>query len=430
MKKKTCLILAAIICFLILGFAVLFYLLISCSLTDLWGTPPWCGEDAGKFSVPITIEFNPDHNKKTTVEATLDLQQTVTATKDEKTISTPSPTTEEPYLPPVFSVDLSQHRHEEVWTFIQFPSNQFQPMRLLLHPLNEHILYVINHAGPDAEKMSLLISRNGGQDWELALEDHIIRDIAVHPLEPDTIFVNADDELWVSRDTGKNWELLQAFENKTICVIFVSPVNGDIFVVPGWQEVSETGVYRSIDNGLSWEFIALGITDRVALFWDMAQEPTSGALILTAEISDHPQPYHPPFFISYDGGDSWEERFDLPWHALKVEIDPLSGDIYILTEGRGLYRSMDTGKTFQRLSNQFWSTLKVDPNTPTVIYGGNHTYHDSGGGIYRSTDGGKNFLKIALDEKIVSSIQLNTSSSKIFVVCYPEGIFIADVDDI
>lgn len=69
------------------------------------------------------------------------------------------------------------------------------------------------------------------------------------------------------------------------------------------------------------------------------------------------------------------------------------------TEGSGLYKSIDAGKTWARVgledSRQIPSIL-VDPHDPNVVLAaalGNGREHSANRGIYRSTDGGKSWAK-------------------------------------
>jgi len=428
MKKKTCLWTSIIAFIVMFGAAGIVSVFLLCTISGPWQPPGWCDMIRNTISLPINDGTEQKENPNAKALASITVTP-INANQPETTmVSQPvAPTAEAPYGNPVFSAEAVDYGRTGVWRTIPFPNDRFQPVQIKLHPTNAHILYVISHAGEARTDMALLVSRNGGTDWELALEDRIMRTFALQPLEPDTLLVSANDELWISRDTGKNWSLLQEFSGRTICVIFVSPINGDMFVVPGWQTAGETGVYRSNDDGQTWTFIPLGASADNLLFWDMAQDPNSGTLFLTSEIADHPKPYQPPFFVSVNNGDTWEERFDLPWHVVEVEVVPETEATYMLTEGAGLFLSEDGGATFQELGKDFGLTMTIDHNNPDIIYGGNHTYLGSGG-LFRSMSGGKTFRKVALDQKVVSTIALNADSSSIFIVCYPEGIFIADTD--
>ena len=73
-------------------------------------------------------------------------------------------------------------------------------------------------------------------------------------------------------------------------------------------------------------------------------------------------------------------------------------------EERGLYRTVDGGKTFKRVlfvSNKTGaSEVQIDPQNPQIVFAGmwqrqeapweNGSFEGGEGGLYRSTDGGEN----------------------------------------
>ena len=60
------------------------------------------------------------------------------------------------------------------------------------------------------------------------------------------------------------------------------------------------------------------------------------------------------------------------------------------TEGGGLYKSGDGGRTWQKILDEPWCwDVTIDPFHPDVLYAG--TYW---GGVYRSADGGLSWTKL------------------------------------
>lgn len=53
--------------------------------------------------------------------------------------------------------------------------------------------------------------------------------------------------------------------------------------------------------------------------WDVAQDPSNGALSVCTEIAEHPSPYDPPFYRSTNGGlmvVDFSKRFSRLWRPL------------------------------------------------------------------------------------------------------------------
>jgi photosystem II stability/assembly factor-like uncharacterized protein len=123
-------------------------------------------------------------------------------------------------------------------------------------------------------------------------------------------------------------------------------------------------------------------------------------------------------FKTTDGGENWTKipGFDSTEHISKIIINPKNSDIiYVACPGplwsdsknRGLYRSADGGKTFEKIlyvnERTGCADIAVDPNNPETIYASTWEFRrtpysfNSGGmgsGMYKSTDGGKNWVML------------------------------------
>ena len=334
-----------------------------------------------------------------------------------------------PVYTPSFQGEYQQDLVDRYWQFVSFPPDMYSPITTLINQQNQDIWYVKGVKGEKTFLNALLITRDAGHTWEIHFENGGVYDLYLDPENSNHVYLGFNDELWLSTDAGVTWSMLHDFEEEFVCQIFKSKRDGRLFVATGWQDLDKVGIYISDDNGKSWIFHSFNPTHDYYLPWDISEHPKTGALYVIGEIADHPQPYQPVFYSSVDGGFAWEERFDLPWHATSVGFSPVVNDVYMLTEGVGLYRSTNAGKTFKWLSNYFWASMKLDQNNQSVIYGGNHTYNNSGG-VFLSYDGGYTFKDIGLQGKIISSIDLNNDSSRIYVSAYKEGIFFAETDTI
>jgi photosystem II stability/assembly factor-like uncharacterized protein len=118
-----------------------------------------------------------------------------------------------------------------------------------------------------------------------------------------------------------------------------------------------------------------------------------------------------------DGGDSWQ-NVGLPEseHIARIVIDPQHGDtVYVAAMGhlwnsnpeRGVYRTRDGGKTWQRVLAVNDSTgcadIAIDPRDPATLYAAMWQFRrrpwsfSSGGpgsGLYKSVDGGDTWKKL------------------------------------
>jgi photosystem II stability/assembly factor-like uncharacterized protein len=126
------------------------------------------------------------------------------------------------------------------------------------------------------------------------------------------------------------------------------------------------------------------------------------------------------FYKSTDGGSNWSKvgGLDSTEHIAKIAIDPANSNIlYVAAPGplwsdskhRGLYKSTDGGKTFEKIlyvsEKAGCADICIDPQNSNILYASTWEFRrtpysfSSGGdgsGIFKSTDGGKTWK--ALDK--------------------------------
>jgi photosystem II stability/assembly factor-like uncharacterized protein len=123
-------------------------------------------------------------------------------------------------------------------------------------------------------------------------------------------------------------------------------------------------------------------------------------------------------YKSTDGGDNWTKiGLDSTEHIAKVVIDPSNSNIvYVAAPGplwsdskhRGLYKSTDAGKTWEKIlyinEKAGCADVSVDPRQPNIVYATTWEFRrlpylfNSGGpgsGIYKSMDGGKTWKELS-----------------------------------
>lgn len=100
--------------------------------------------------------------------------------------------------------------------------------------------------------------------------------------------------------------------------------SGRLYVGLGWgTHAQPSGVFSSNLGGGSWTFHQFGPGHTGLIVWTLAHSPKDGTLFAGTEIYDHPQPYHPPFFRSADGGATWTNvGGPLPWHVVSAAVRP------------------------------------------------------------------------------------------------------------
>ena len=150
------------------------------------------------------------------------------------------------------------------------------------------------------------------------------------------------------------------------------------------------------------------------------------------EIYNHPQPYHPPFFRSMDGGVTWQDvTGTLPWHVVAIQAHPTNSTVYALTEGAGLFATTDAGDNWQRMATPYPEvSLLIDPLTPSRLFGGVVSAQSWPGGAYASSDGGHSFHPIGLSGITVGGMSLSQQGRVLLASGYQSGIWRAVVPTI
>src|SRR5437899_7073537 len=195
------------------------------------------------------------------------------------------------------------------------------------------------------------------------------------PGRPDEFyFGHVNGGVWKTRDAGRTW--LPVFDEQPVASIgalAVAPSAPDvIYVGTGESTLRDStgfgnGVYKSIDAGRTWTHLGLSDTQHIG---KIAVDPKNPDVVFVAGVGHlYAANAERGVFRSLDGGRTWQKVLykDENVGAVEVVIDP--------TDARVVYAGL-------------WNTRRP----PWFVYA---TTNGPGGGIHKSTDGGSTWHRLA-----------------------------------
>ena len=281
-----------------------------------------------------------------------------------------------------------------------------------------NIVYVATASG------GLWKTTNGGTTWKPIFERQgtiSIGDIALAPGNPNVIWVGTGesnvrnsvsfgDGIYKSTDGGTTWHHMGLKESERISAIVVNPNNTEIVYVGALGHAfgpnDERGVFMTTDGGKTWSK-TLFIDNQHGVS-DLEIDPTNPNILYAGMWSFDRKPWthrsgseKGGLYKSIDGGRTWKKLTNgLPKliGRIGVRVAPSNTNVvYAMTESKEgtLYRSDDAGETFKMVSKNeqivsrgfYYATVRVHPNDENHVYGVAST-------LFVSVDGGKTFRSI------------------------------------
>ncbi|HVT40391.1 MAG TPA: hypothetical protein VHE78_15215 [Gemmatimonadaceae bacterium] len=270
--------------------------------------------------------------------------------------------------------------------------------RIVVDPANSDIVYVAAQ-GPlwsDGGDRGLYKTTDGGKSWEQVLkisERTGVSDVVVDPRNHNTViaasyqrrrhfftFIDGGPESAIHRSTdgGKTWSKVTTGlppEELGRIGLAMSPVNPDVVYAIVEAANGKGGIYRSSDNGVTWE--KRSDYNQGAMYY--------GAIF--ADPRDVNRVYIPDVFfqVSDDGGRSLHRLGQRYMHVDNhiIWVDPGNTDHLLVGNDGGLYRSFDRGATwtfFQNLPLAQYYDADVDNTAPFYnVFGGLQDNNSLGG---------------------------------------------------
>ena len=210
--------------------------------------------------------------------------------------------------------------------------------------------------------------------------------------------------LFKSTDNGNSWEkIVTPFNDFEVYTIYITKED-HIWVGTNFQD----RIYLSTDNGQSWEIKRNGYLTGEC--WAFGQSKDGVMFAGDGQYQNT--------FRSTNYGDTWE--FSAPLRPLVFATD--SNNIVFAGTHDGLFATTDNGLTWAQnnfLANIAVSSILIDSSNNIYCSTG---YYSDGNGVFFSSDGGQNWTNLGLAGKVILSLAFD-SQGNLFAGSDNDGIF-------
>jgi photosystem II stability/assembly factor-like uncharacterized protein len=345
---------------------------------------------------------------------------------------------------------------------------------LAVHPKDDNIVYAgsgeANFANHSRYGLGLYKTTDGGQNWEVMAEESFagrcFSKILIHPQNPDVLYASITHAgglpsfnfniaaarghegsslplgVWKSVDGGANWQQLNnglPVELSATDMIMHPASSSILYAAIGHVfGDSRNGIYKTVDNGLSWVKLAAGLPTsglgRISLAMSATNPNRLYASIVKACDENGGGASTLSVFRSDDGGDTWASKYPgsihatYGWYLNVIIVSPVDentafvggvvlhkttdgGHSWIDVQGNqhvdfhalafdatgrlltgtdgGVFRSVDLGDSWFPINGglgtiQFYAGISLDPDNHLIMYGGTQD-----NGTLKRVDSGK-----------------------------------------
>ncbi|WP_157961114.1 VPS10 domain-containing protein [Lutibacter citreus] len=291
----------------------------------------------------------------------------------------------------------------KTWNNLSFPlvyggnlssDNIFQ-YSLTIDPENPNNIYFCVIANPIAEVSGKLLptdfktlgvmkSSDEGKTWSTmnnGLPDNAsVRRLKIDPANSSTLYAALNESpkgekggLFKTTDKAKNWSKVSIpSEIKSVNNVFIDRNTNYIFISCGRYEgtFNEGGVWRSKDNGTSWEKIF-----DMPYVWQTETSPINANIITVNVPLQHENKgattYNPGAYLSLDGGKTWikiNKNLGQPDTITDLKPDPKNENVlWCALKGSGWTRGVYETNTPKKTKFTLNSTGNSCPNTKNGI---------------------------------------------------------------
>lgn len=257
-----------------------------------------------------------------------------------------------------------------------------------------------------------------------------ITDLELHPTNARIIYAGtAGGGVWKSSNGGATFNPVFDDYCQSIGAVEVDPSNPDNIVWVGTGEVWTRnsvsvgdGLYKTNDGGATWQKIGFEKSERIAGIQVNPKNPNEIYVAVLGPLwSDSDER---GLYKTTDGGKTWNKILfvNKTTGCSDLTLDPKDPNIVYAAfwevrrtpwsfssggENSALYKSTDGGKTFAKIHNGFPKgklgrlAIAVAPSSPNILYTVIESEQDKDKGLYRSDDGGASWKQLNNDFELL-----------------------------
>ena len=233
--------------------------------------------------------------------------------------------------------------------------------------------------------------------------------------------------LWKTEDAGISWQNISDgfFNTSSVGAVAVSESDNNIVLVGmgespvrGVMTSSGDGVYKSVDGGDTWTHLGLENTKHISQVRIHPSDPD--IIYVSAQGSPYAGTEDRGIYRTYDGGKNWEKVLYVDANSGAVDLamdynNPRilyacflgSSEVTVVRkkwgEGSGIWKSTDGGDTWKKLDQGLPKSVMgkigvtVSRANPKLVYA---IIESEEGGLYRSDDAGESW-RLVNDERVL-----------------------------
>ena len=269
-------------------------------------------------------------------------------------------------------------------------------------------------------------SNDGGRTWSrlarLGGDDYVLDHISIDPQNPDHIYVSAWSaagqqigEIFRTLDGGATWTTLPAMHGKSIRALAMFKGNSQVLVAGALD-----GVFRSKDGGDTWERLSPASSAEIKNIESIAVDPKDPNTVYAGT-------WHLAWKTS-DGGVNWQHinkgMID-DSDVFSVIVDHDNPAVVFASACSGIYKSETAGNLFAKIQGIPFSArrtrvLKQDPTNENIVYAGTTE------GLWKTVDLGKVWKRVSNPEVVVNDVLVDPrDSNRVLLATDRSGVMVS-----